>query len=359
MTTSLHRASGSNDRHRPKLGAGLLAAVLPLLGLAGFQAAPASAASGDRGYANQQTALRPCADTRCAASATVPHGGALQVWCWRDQGSSLGTVRWFRVSYGAARGFISANAVRSPQPSVPYCSDLEGGERLYAGQQVYSPDGRFRLIMQSDGNLVEYGPGGAWWSTMTSGVSGAWFTQQADGNGVVYNGSNHAVWSNNTMNGGARLVVQSDGNVVTYTGSKALYATSQHRWTGQKLRSSNWMAGGNCTWWAFEKVRAHIKRGAAYPNFSGNAGFWDNNGPAAGWYPQAMPTTHAVVVFEPWTNGTRAEGHVAWVESIQVRADGYTYLFISEMNWNGGFNKVSTRWLRAGSGMSYMPAPSL
>jgi surface antigen len=317
----------------------------------------AHAASGDRGRINRATAMRACADTRCGSLRTAPSGASVPVWCWRDGGSDLGTVRWFRVTYNGTKAFVSANAVSNPQPAVPYCSDMQPGDTLFANQSVWSPDGRFRLTMQGDGNLVEYGPGGAWWSTMTAGSGGTRFVQQGDGNGVVYS-SSRAVWANMTMNSGAYLNVQSDGNIVTYIGGTALYATSQHRTFGQ-LRSpaaANPGAAGNCTWWAEEQIKNYMKRGA-YPAWGGDAGWWNDNAPRYGWAVQSMPTSHAIVVFEPNTNGARGYGHVAWADAVQARSDG-VYVHITEMNWVG-FNKVSDRWIRHQAGLSYIPAPSL
>lgn len=91
---------------------------------------------------------------------------------------------------------------------------------LRADQSIYSPDGRFRLVMQTDGNLVLYGPSGALWSTVTVG-SGATFAQtQTDGNFVVYTSASVPVWSSGTSgNPGAWLALQNDGNLVIYDGS--------------------------------------------------------------------------------------------------------------------------------------------
>lgn len=334
------------------LGAGIAAALTHI-----SPPAPAGAASGDPGRINRTTSLRSCGDTRCGGLLNVPSGATVPVRCWRDAGSDLGTNRWFRVSYGGATGFVSANAM-SQQPQVPYCSDLQPGDTLFANHSVYSADGRFRLIMQGDGNLVEYGPGGAWWSAMTTGTTGARFVLQGDGNGVIYNGANQAVWANMTMNNGAWINVQNDGNIVTYVGSTPLYATSQHRTFGQMrpVGSANPGAAGNCTWWVEEQIKSYMRRNA-YPAWGGNAGWWDNNAPASGWPVQSMPTSHSVVVFEPNTNGASTLGHVAWSDAVQARSDG-VWIHITEMNWTG-FNRVSSRWVRHSTGMSYIPAPSL
>ena len=58
---------------------------------------------------------------------------------------------------------------------------------LTANQSIYSPDGQYQLIMQGDGNLVEYGPGGqVIWDAATNGNPGAYAIMQGDGNLVVY-----------------------------------------------------------------------------------------------------------------------------------------------------------------------------
>jgi hypothetical protein len=49
---------------------------------------------------------------------------------------------------------------------------LRGGGSLHPGQQLRSNNGRYTLVMQHDGNLVLYEPGGkAAWDTGTWGGS--------------------------------------------------------------------------------------------------------------------------------------------------------------------------------------------
>lgn len=99
---------------------------------------------------------------------------------------------------------------------------------LLAGQSMSSQDGRFVLSMQTDGNLVLYGPAGAMWWTSTNGGSDRRMVMQADGNLVVYNSANQALWSSATYgNPGARLVVQNDGNLVIYnTANQGVWASN-------------------------------------------------------------------------------------------------------------------------------------
>lgn len=56
---------------------------------------------------------------------------------------------------------------------------------LGAGMSIVSQDGRFQLVMQTDGNLVLYGPTGALWWTSSNGP-GRTMLFQSDGNLVVY-----------------------------------------------------------------------------------------------------------------------------------------------------------------------------
>ena len=90
--------------------------------------------------------------------------------------------------------------------------------QLNANQSVYSPDGRFRLVMQTDGNLVLYGPSGALWSSQTNGTNATFAAMQVDGNLVVYTATGQPLWASGTSGHPAsELDVQSDGNVVIYS----------------------------------------------------------------------------------------------------------------------------------------------
>lgn len=88
------------------------------------------------------------------------------------------------------------------------------GQRLYANQRLYSPNGAFYLEHQTDGNLVLWGPGGAYWASMAFGAGG-YTEMQGDGNLVSYGPG--AYWATMTHAPGATLSVQNDGNVVIYS----------------------------------------------------------------------------------------------------------------------------------------------
>ena len=160
-------------------------------------------------------------------------------------------------------GQLTVNTANAPLWSGP--GELVPNKTLQPGQTLKSPSGAFRLVMQSDGNLVEYTKSGtAVWSTGTASP-GSLLRMQSDGNLVLSDTSSHPLWSSatsghtsaylslldsgqltvNTANaplwsgpgelvpnktlqpgqtlkspsGAFRLVMQSDGNLVEYTKS--------------------------------------------------------------------------------------------------------------------------------------------
>jgi hypothetical protein len=120
----------------------------------------------------------------------------------------------------------ASDTATTPAPSVG-CGGLGAGQGLFTGDAITSCDSRFRLEMQSSGNLVLSQVGvGTLWSRPNNGQVGVRAFMQTDGNLVVYNSSGTAIFASNT-NGhpGATLAVQTDGNLVIYTGSTPIWAT--------------------------------------------------------------------------------------------------------------------------------------
>lgn len=71
---------------------------------------------------------------------------------------------------------------------------LPMGSRLASGQSITSPNGLYTLVLQGDGNLVEYGSR-ALWASGTRGSGAQYLILQGDGNLVLYTGSGQAVWA--------------------------------------------------------------------------------------------------------------------------------------------------------------------
>jgi len=123
------------------------------------------------------------------------------------------------VSIAASKpGYTTVTKRSAGTAAVLGATQLNPGGELTAGQYLTSPSTQYELIMQTDGNLVEYGPSGAVWSTGTSGSN--FVAMQTDGNLVIYRTTGGAIWSSNTSNGSpAVLALQDDSNVVVYQGS--------------------------------------------------------------------------------------------------------------------------------------------
>ncbi|HWZ89107.1 MAG TPA: hypothetical protein VNW92_09665 [Polyangiaceae bacterium] len=104
------------------------------------------------------------------------------------------------------------------------------------GTQWTSCDGRFGLIMQTDGNLVLYeGPcngsacGKPLWASNTVGCGGC-AAMQEDGNLVVYDAvgraPGHACWASGTPgNAGAALMLQNDGTLRISKGATPVWSS--------------------------------------------------------------------------------------------------------------------------------------
>jgi hypothetical protein len=104
------------------------------------------------------------------------------------------------------------------QASYTGSDRLSTGQWLQPGQGILSANGLYAVVMQSDGNLVEYtfGPR-ALWASGTWGHPGARVIMQGDGNLVIYQGS-VPLWSTGTWGQGPSFAaIQNDNNFVVYT----------------------------------------------------------------------------------------------------------------------------------------------
>lgn len=120
-------------------------------------------------------------------------------------------------------------------------------------------------------------------------------------------------------------------------------------------RNYNAGAGGWCTWGAYQKW---YEATGYYPALTGDAGNWDNSARDQGWTVVLDAEPRSIVVFESSLVGS--PGHVAWVNSVQQRADG-KYISITEMNYGlpigGHLWEWHERTIKDVPGMSYILAP--
>ena len=93
---------------------------------------------------------------------------------------------------------------------------VDSGQTMVPNQRVYSDNGQYFLVLQSDGNLVFYGAGGPLWASNTVGSGATQAMMQPNGVFVLYRPGGAVVWQLNTGWGGSFLNVQNDGNLVFY-----------------------------------------------------------------------------------------------------------------------------------------------
>ncbi len=140
------------------------------------------------------------------------------------QGFTSSAGQSTNVSYVDIWGFAVGSS-----PAVG-ADRLLQNQQLFPGQFINSPDGKSRLAMQMDGNLVLYQPALAktLWASNTNGSGVARLQLQTDGNGVLYDITAKAFWATNTVGkNGASLVVQNDSNLILYDATnKAIWATN-------------------------------------------------------------------------------------------------------------------------------------
>ncbi|MHB8506005.1 MAG: GH25 family lysozyme, partial [Acidimicrobiales bacterium] len=94
---------------------------------------------------------------------------------------------------------------------------LPPGRVMVGGEQLVAAGGRYRVVMQRDGNLVLYGPSRrALWAAGTAGDRGARLVMSAGGDLVVLDGG-HQAWTSRTAGRGrSYAVVLSNGNFAVH-----------------------------------------------------------------------------------------------------------------------------------------------
>ena len=114
---------------------------------------------------------------------------------------------------------FNTNGLEAPR------NTLYPGERLNPGEALTSPNGRYTLVMQSDGNLVEFDADIPVWASNTR-IPGSDFEAQADGNFVVDAPGDIAVWASGTSHPDIVMILQDDRNIVIYTPGNVAVWTS-------------------------------------------------------------------------------------------------------------------------------------
>jgi hypothetical protein len=110
----------------------------------------------------------------------------------------------------------------SGDANQPAPDHLSTNSLLHRGQTIWSNNGQYRLTLQDDGNLVQYGPSGVLWATNIP--QAFYLAQQDDGNLVAYNTYGSAIWASHRSGAYVRTFIQNDGNIVSYGDKGAVWA---------------------------------------------------------------------------------------------------------------------------------------
>ncbi len=109
----------------------------------------------------------------------------------------------------------ASNRARVQNVVIVRTGQLPVEASLQRGQGMRSPDGKYVLYMQQDGNLVVYDRNTvATWNSTTFDRSQLYLIMQGDGNLVIYTGSGQPIWHTNTWgNPGAYAELTNDGKL--------------------------------------------------------------------------------------------------------------------------------------------------
>lgn len=131
---------------------------------------------------------------------------------------------------------------------------LTVGQKLNVNDHLDPPDGKTRLIMQGDGNLVLYRQdnGTALWASNTGNTPVNVAIMQPDGNFVCYDAAGKAYWATGTwIDPGSYVVLQDDGNLVLYgPNGGALWASNTaENWDPMTADTGDENASGQAGFW--------------------------------------------------------------------------------------------------------------
>ena len=118
------------------------------------------------------------------------------------------------IALAASTMVIAAGPVSAAVPDGN--STMAPGQSITQGQGLISPNHAYKLVLQRDGNLVEYTASNhVVWTTHTNRASK--LVLQKDGNLVLYPASGGAIWDTATSNFPiTSLGVRNSGNLVLY-----------------------------------------------------------------------------------------------------------------------------------------------
>ena len=107
-----------------------------------------------------------------------------------------------------------------------------------------------------------------------------------------------------------------------------------------------------CTWRASDFWRLMTGR---YPNWGGNAGYWDDNAQATGWSVVSWPRVNSLFVSQP--TGSNKAGHVGYVADVRV-SSGQLQMKIYDRNYDLRGTDRDGVWIAWTNSMRFIVPPA-
>ena len=267
-------------------------------------------------------------DLQADGNLVVYSGSGAALWNSRTYGSGSGNRLVVQDDGDVA--LLSASGAVLWHDGAPGSDGLASGGSLVAGQSLHSPSGQYRLDVQADGNLVEYGNGRALWYTSTWSGKGTHLDLQADGNLVLYSAAGAALWNSGTYGSGSgnRLAVQDDGNLVVYA------STGRALWTNGAPGSDRLSAGAGLTAgqslhspsWAFQVT---VQADGNVVVYRGGSARWSTGTYGHPGARLALQSDGNLVVYDTrgvalWNSGTYGSGNA---DQLAMQDDGNLVLY--------------------------------
>lgn len=128
-------------------------------------------------------------------------------------------LRLFAAGIGAALMVMTTLVLGTATPASAWPAQISGGTSLDVGEHLVSPNGRFQLSMQDNGNLVlrRVSDAKILWHPNADGSGAVKLKVSDHGNAVLYQADGDIVWASGTGDrwpGGTVLYVSDSGNVV-------------------------------------------------------------------------------------------------------------------------------------------------
>ncbi|MBF4606335.1 peptidoglycan DD-metalloendopeptidase family protein [Curtobacterium sp. VKM Ac-1393] len=217
-----------------------------------------------------------------------------------------------------AAGALVATAEPAAASAV-WVGSAPAGTKLNPGDQVTSPNRQFTLIMQGDGNLVEYGIGNrVLWASGTAGSPGAIAVVGKNrALDITKNGKRLARWASAGTANSTALKVRADGTMALLAGSTVVVNWANYQ---DRVASGNLILGGTVLRSDTSNTRVLNMRtdGNLVQKVSGRVVWQSRTGGHPGAWAELLPKGNFVI----WTRDAARKKVVLWSAKTSTAGSG-------------------------------------